>query len=110
MMSKCNGDCGHKVGCAFAAQYRAGTADVVLCETCWDKGFRMWVNDEGGYSVGVECPQGYHEAILFWDEGGYVTGRGRNDMTYPDVKQPPSNREELKNAVATSISDIVVPE
>lgn len=94
MVSKCSGDCGNDVGYVFAAQYKAVTEkneygdDIVFCKTCWDKGFRMWVNNKGNYFVGVKCPQDYHEATLYWDEGGYVTGRGREDMTYPNVKQP----------------------
>ena len=95
MVAKCNGDCGHDVGYAFAAQYKANVEeneygdDVVFCKECWDKGWRMWVNHKGGYSIGTTCPEGYSETKLYWDEGGYITGRTSwDDVTYPSIKQP----------------------
>lgn len=98
MMSECSGDCGEIVGYAFVAQYKSNVEtkeygdDVVFCKKCWDRGWRMWVDGKGGYATGTACPEGYYEAVLFWDEGGYVTGRNtRRDVTYPSIKQPAVN-------------------
>ena len=89
MAAKCSG-CGCTVSCIFAAQYEAKTIaqahgiHVVLCKSCWDYGIRMWVNDTYDYCIGTTAPEGFREASLYWDEGGLVTGRTRDEMTWPN--------------------------
>jgi len=96
MVGNCAG-CQTLVGYVFAAQYRVNgegaDSDVVLCKVCWDRGVRMWIDDAGSHEVGVDCPSGFREAMLYYDEGGYVTGRDASQFTYPDFDQPAASKD-----------------
>lgn len=98
MVSPCGG-CGHNIGYVLAAQYRVRINktrihSVVVCPSCWNRGIRMWLtadNDEP--VISIQRPAGYHEAVLYYDEGSRVSHRtAPGQFTYPEVDQPSQPR------------------
>lgn len=95
MMGYCS-YCENTVGYAFVAQYKARLdsekygEDVLVCQKCWNNGIRMWICDNNceAYAVTNKCPDGFREAMIYWDEKGYVTHRDISEMTYPSIRQP----------------------
>jgi hypothetical protein len=84
MSLPCDG-CGRITSCIVAAQYCHKDQCIIICSNCFNSGVRCWFSDDR-LTVGEEKPIGSKEAVLYWDEGSYVTGGG--PVTYPSRNQP----------------------
>ena len=90
--SSCNEFC----GCISVAQYRNDPHEAHICKECYDSGFRCWVLQNTELVVLKECPENARQAVLYWDEGQYVTkddphlpkDNEGSIVTYPSSKQP----------------------
>lgn len=81
------GGCGTLTSFIYAAQFQNGINErVIICPDCWGIGKRCFIGPTG-LLVATEKPEGFREAALYWDEGGYVTGDNSNSI-YPSTEQP----------------------
>lgn len=85
MATPCAG-CSKVTSWICAAQYTHQDQHEIICFDCYENGVRCWFF-EGKLVVSKDQPKGSKKAVLYWDEGGYVTGGG-GAFTYPDKDQP----------------------
>lgn len=93
----CNG-CGQNTTCVFAAQYRNDPHEAYICKTCYTKGLRCWVNPNGSLVVTKYQPNDFKPALLYWDEGNYVTG-GDVKVNYPSTNQSRNPQKAIVGAM-----------
>lgn len=83
MASPCAG-CKIVTSYIFAAQFSDKDQHLIICNDCWADGVRCY---RGPDKLIVGKDLDYKEAVLYWDEGGFVTG-GDRPVTYPSNDQP----------------------
>jgi hypothetical protein len=80
--------CGIMTTCLSVAQYKnSNNRTAYICRDCYEVGQRCWVVANGDLVVQKKKPNHSRMAVLYWDEGDYVTGGGL-DITYPSQDQP----------------------
>jgi hypothetical protein len=82
------GGCGIMTSCISVAQYmNTNNRSAYICKDCYEAGQRCWVILNGDLVIQKKKPISSRMAVLYWDEGDYVTGGGL-DITYPSQEQP----------------------
>lgn len=91
------GGCGTHTTCLSVAQYlNANNRSAYICRDCYEAGQKCWVLSNGDLVVMAKQPIFSRPAVLYWDEGNYVTGGGL-DITYPSQDQPEQGIEMKVN-------------